>query len=170
MNVRRVSGKDRKNLEVALKTLGDKVGKVGWFKGAKYPNGIQVAYVATIQEYGYSPKNIPPRPFMRPTVVKYRNTWDRIAKLESKAILEGKSTPYHMMEKIGKNASENIKKAISQTYTPSLKFGTIQARLSARKLGGRNRRYTREEIGNLYKPLVDTGRMLATLINIVEDA
>jgi hypothetical protein len=77
MRVRHVSGNGRKALEVALQTLGNKVGKVGWFEGAKYPDGTQVAYVATIQEYGYSPKNIPPRPFMRPTIVKYRNTWDR---------------------------------------------------------------------------------------------
>ncbi len=169
MNVRRVAGKNRAALEVALKTLGNKVGKVGWFEGAKYPDGTQVAYVATIQEYGYSPKNIPPRPFMRPTIVKYRNTWDRIAKLEGKLILEGKSTPSKMMEAIGQNASGNIKKKITQIYTPSLKFSTIQARLSRRGLGAKGRPYTKEEVGNLYKPLVDTGNMLATLINVVEN-
>jgi hypothetical protein len=169
MRVRHVSGNGRKALEVALQTLGNKVGKVGWFEGAKYPDGTQVAYVATIQEYGYSPKNIPPRPFMRPTIVKYRNTWDRIAKAESKLILEGKSTPSKMMEAIGQNAAGNIRKKITQIYTPSLKFSTIQARLSRRGLGAKGRPYTKTEIGNLYKPLVDTGHMLATLINVVED-
>jgi hypothetical protein len=169
MNVRRVQGKNRAALEVALKTLGNKVGKVGWFQGAKYPDGTQVAYVATIQEYGYSPKNIPPRPFMRPTVIKYKNTWNRIAKFESKLILEGKSTPYKLMESIGQNAAGNVRKKITQIYTPSLKFSTIQARLSRKGIGVKSRPYTREEIGNLYKPLVDTGHMLATLINVVED-
>lgn len=169
MNVRRVPGKNRKDLEIALKTLGDKVGKVGWFQGAKYEDGTQVAYVATIQEYGYSPKNIPPRPFMRPTIVAYRNTWDRIAKLEGKLILEGKSTPTKMMEEIGQNAAGNIRKKIAQIYTPSLKFSTIKARLDARKIGGKNRPYTREEIGELYKPLMDSGHMYGTCINIVEN-
>jgi hypothetical protein len=169
MIVRRIPGKDRKALEVALKTLDSKVAKVGWFKGAKYSDGTQVAYIATIQEYGYSPKNIPPRPFMRPTVVKYKNTWHRIAELESKMIVQGKSTPYKMMEALGQNAAGNVRKTITQLYTPSLAFSTIQARLSRKGLGGKGRPYTRKEIGNLYKPLVDTGHMLATLISVVEN-
>jgi hypothetical protein len=89
--------------------------------------------------------------------------------IESKLILEGKSTPSKMMEAIGQNAAGNIRKKITQIYTPSLKFSTIQARLSRRGLGAKGRPYTKTEIGNLYKPLVDTGHMLATLINVVED-
>lgn len=170
MLVRKVPGKDRKNLEVALKTLGNKVGKVGWFQGAKYPDGTQVAYVATIQEYGYSPKNIPPRPFMRPTVTKYTPQWKTIAQIKSRQVIQGKATSTDVLEAIGQKAAGQIRAKITQIYTPSLKFSTIQARLSRRGIGAKSRPYTKEEIGNLYKPLVDTGHMLATLINVVENA
>jgi len=168
MLVRRIKGKDRHYLEVALDTLDTQVGKVGWFEGAKYPDGTQVAYVATIQEYGYSPKNIPPRPFMRPTIVKYKNDWSNIAKRKSKEVIQGKLRASDIFEIIGQKAAGQIRTKITQIYTPSLSFKTIQARLSKRGLGGKGRPYTQAEIGNLYKPLVDTGHMLATLINVVE--
>lgn len=161
MHVRRVPGADRKALEVALKGLRNKVGKVGWFKGEHYPSGPPVAYVAAIQEFGYTPKNIPPRPFMRPSIVKYAQTWQRVAFEGSKNILEGKATPYKVMNDIGGVAVKNILHTIKAIYTPALKPATIARRLS---------KYTnKSKVGNLYKPLNDTGRMIATLINVVED-
>lgn len=170
MLIRRVSGKGRHNLEVALATLDNKVGKVGWFKGAKYPDGTQVAYVAAIQEHGYSPKNIPPRPFMRPTIIKHKNEWSNIAKYKSKEVLAGRAKTEDIFELIGQKAAGQIRAKITQIYTPSLAFSTIQARLSRRGLGAKGRPYTKEEIGNLYKPLVDTGHMLATVTNVVENS
>lgn len=161
MDVKRVPGADRKHLEVALKNLQGKVGKVGWFKGSYYPNGMPVAAVAAIQEKGYEPKNIPPRPFMRPSIIKYEQTWKRVAFEGSKNILEGKSTAYKVMNDIGAVAVKNILHTIKGIYTPALKAATIARRLA---------KYTnKSKIGNLYKPLNDTGRMMATLINVVEE-
>ena len=161
MHVRRVPGADRKALEVALKGLGNKVGKVGWFKGAVYPDGPPVAAVAAIQEKGYAPKNIPPRPFMRPTIAAYQQTWRRIAFEGSKEIILGKNTPYNVMDSIGGVAVKNILRTIKGIFTPALRPATIARRLSKYK--------NKSKIGNLYKPLNDTGRMMATLINVVED-
>ena len=50
---------------------------IGFFASAKYPNGIPVASVAAANEFGTqasstSPANIPPRPFMRPTIAQER--------------------------------------------------------------------------------------------------
>ena len=89
MKIERVSGAGSKQLEIALKNLQGKVGKVGWFEKSKYENGISVAYVATIQEYGYPAKNIPPRPFMRPTIVKQQVEWRKVAESGAKAVIEG---------------------------------------------------------------------------------
>ncbi len=161
MHVRRVPGEGRKHLEVALKSLKGKVGKVGWFKGAVYPNGMPVAAIAAIQEKGYEPKNIPPRPFMRPSVVKYQQTWRRIAFEGSKNIIEGKTTAYNVMDQIGMVAVKNILTTIKGIYTPALRPATIARRLAKYK--------NKSKLGNLYKPLNDTGRMMATLINVVED-
>ena len=44
------------------------VAQVGFPSGINYEDGTNVAYVATIQEFGAPEANIPPRPFMRPTV------------------------------------------------------------------------------------------------------
>lgn len=171
MMIRRIKGKGRHHLEVALDTISNKVGKVGWFEDAKYDKtGIQVAYIATIQEYGYPIKNIPARPFMRPTIAKYRENWSNIAKRKSKEVIQGKLRAEDIFELIGQKAAGQIRTKITQIYTPSLKFSTIQARLSRRGIGAKGRPYTAAEIGNLYKPLIDTGHMLATLINVVEKA
>ena len=158
--VRQVSSAG-KQLEVALKNLKGKVGKVGWFEKSKYENGISVAQVATIQEYGYPPKNIPPRPFMRPTIENKRVEWQKVAESGAKAILKGNQTLYNVMEGIGLKAAGDIRKTISQIWSPPLSPRTIAARLRKRK----NKKIT----GNLTKPLIDTGIMLGTLTNTVED-
>lgn len=150
-----------KRLEIALKNLEGKVGKVGWFEKSKYETGVSVAYVATIQEYGYPAKNIPPRPFMRPTIAAKEGEWRKIAESGAKAVLNGNQTAYTVMEAIGLKAAGDIRKTISLIWTPSLSPKTIQARL--------RKRSNNKTVGNLTKPLIDTGIMLGTLTNTVED-
>jgi hypothetical protein len=150
-----------KRLEIALKNLEGKVAKVGWFEKSKYETGVSVAYVATIQEYGYPAKNIPPRPFMRPTIVKNENQWKKIAESGAKAVLNGNQTVANIMEAIGLKAAGDIRKTISLVWQPPLSPKTIQARL--------RKRADNKTVGNLTKPLIDTGIMLGTLTNTVED-
>ena len=76
MKVERKEGSAFKNLVDTAKVL--KTGtslRVGFFENSVYPNGQKVAEVATIQEYGAPSKNIPPRPFMRPTQENHGNEW-----------------------------------------------------------------------------------------------
>lgn len=169
MTVTRVKGEGRKQLETTFKnkSLSGAVGKVGWFKGNFYParkgsKAIPVAYVAAIQEFGYAPKGIPPRPFMRTTIAEHSVTWKKIAYNGSLLILKGKATKGYVMEQIGQKAAGQIRRKIASITYPPLKPSTIRNRLS---------RYAdKTTLGNLYKPLVDTRRMLNTLINTVEDA
>lgn len=161
MKVVRVVEPAGRQLEIALKNLEGKVGKVGWFEKSKYENGTPVAYVATIQEYGYSPRNIPPRPFMRPTIVEKQNEWRAIAESGARAVLKNTKTVADVMEGIGLKAAGDIRKKISAIFAPPLSPKTIEARL--------RRRADKKTMGLLTKPLIDTGIMFGTLTNTVED-
>jgi hypothetical protein len=160
--VRREKTAIGKNLDVALKNLTGKVAKVGWFENSRYPEPphIPVAYVATIHEFGYLPKNIPPRPFMRPTVIEKRNEWKDIAKQGAFAILKGEDNVHKVMERIGLKAAADVRKTISRIQLPELKPRTIAARLA--------KRADKNTLGLLEKPLIDTGLMYGTLTNTVE--
>ena len=161
VNVVRHKTNTGKQLKVALENLEGKVGKVGWFEKSKYENDISVAYVATIQEYGYPPQNIPARPFMRPTIIQKQKEWKVIAESGAKAILKGTRTIDNVMEAIGLKAAGDIRKTISLIWSPPLSPLTIQARL--------RKRSNKKVVGNLTKPLIDTGIMFGTLTNTVED-
>lgn len=163
VKTRRVKTDAGKNLDVALDNLAGKVAKVGWFEKSKYPEPphLPVAYVATIQEYGNSAEHIPPRPFMRPTVIQKRVEWRGVAERGAKAVLAGRATAADVMEQIGLKAAGDVRRTISQIWSPPLSPRTIAARLAKRK--------DKKTIGALDKPLVDTGLMLATLTNTVED-
>lgn len=156
-----------KQLEIALAKLENqtKVGKVGWFKNDKYttPEGkkIPVAYVAMIQEEGYAPRKIPPRPFLRPTAAEQKNTWQQLARTKAKGIASGEETGDTLLEAITQKAAGDFRKAITQLQSPPLKEATIKNRLRKRK--------NRTTVGLLTKPLVDSGVMLNTLSGSVED-
>ena len=164
VTTRRVKTDAGKNLEIALKGLEGKVAKVGWFEKSKYPDppNLPVAYVATIHEFGWPAKNIPPRPFMRPTIAKQANEWRDIAAKGALAILNGKTTSDKVMEAIGLKAAGDIRKMISSIWSPPLSPHTIAARL--------RKRSDKKTLGLLDKPLIDTGLMFATLTNTVENA
>lgn len=163
MKVTRSKNSLIKKLPVILKDLEGKVGKVGWFEEQRYDDkeNTPVAYVAAVQEYGYPPNNIPARPFMRPTVIAHHKEWKEIAEKGAKQAIIGKQTITSVMEAIGLKASGDIKKTISKVTEPPLSKRTIAARLA--------RRSNKTTLGLLTKPLIDTGYMLNSLTNVVED-
>lgn len=115
-----------------LKGLDAISAKAGWFERSVYANGTPVAYIASIHEFGVASKNIPPRPFMRPTVNAQMGAWRTLLEQGSRSVLAGKSTPYDVMEKIGLRAAGDIAKTIANIWYPPLKESTVKAR--ARKL------------------------------------
>ncbi len=80
--------------------------------------------------------------------------------LGSKAVIEGRRNIGQVMDAIGLKAAADIKKKISNIWEPPLSPYTIKQRLSKKS----NQRV----IGNLTKPLIDTGIMLNTLTNTTE--
>lgn len=162
MEIIRETTPEGKNLRKALLSLEGVVGKVGWFENSKYPDkeSTSVALIAAQNEFGNPNKHIPARPFMRPTITEKQKEWAKIAQDGSKAVIEGRRTSYQVMDAIGLKASADIKKKISSIWEPALSPYTIAARLKSRA--------NKTHIGNLTKPLIDTGIMLATLTNSVE--
>jgi len=164
VKITRVTTSADRALQVAIKELSNnKVGRVGWFENSRYPDkdATQVAFVAAQNEYGNPNKNIPARPFMRPTIAAQQNTWKKVAEQGARNILKGNQTSGDALEMLGLKAAGDIRKTISKILTPPLAPSTIQARLA---------RYAdKQTVGSLTKPLIDTGLMFATLTNTVED-
>ena len=122
-------GNGAKHLEKALKELERHSLKVGWVAGKQYPGTrMTTAQVAAISEFGAPAKNIPPRPIIRPTIIKDRNKWSKITTQESKNVISGKSTVKNLYEVLGNFASGDIRKMITTIKTPPLKPATIRAR------------------------------------------
>lgn len=161
MKTQRTPGAGAERLRLLLQGVSDKVGKVGFFPSSKYEDGTPVAYVAMIQELGYPEGGIPPRSFMRTTMETKQAEWKDVAKQGAKAMLDGNVTGDQVLEAIGLKAAGDIRRTISQIQSPPLKQSTIDARRYARA--------DKKTVGNLTKPLVDSGILLNAVTSTVED-
>src|SRR4051812_36475880 len=111
--VRRSNPDSFKQLAVNLAQLGNNEAKVGWFESAKYADGTPVAYIASIHEFGYAPKNIPPRLGMRFTAAAQTPQWRAESEALSKRVLAGKMTGFDAMEAIALSAEASFVAHIS---------------------------------------------------------
>lgn len=146
-------------LQSALLQMKRKSVKIGWFESSNYPDGTPVAYVAAIQNYGSPAQNIPPRPFMENTEDAKRGEWNELLAEAAEAIINDEVGVIEALDKIGFKAEGDIAETISQIIAPPLKSATVAARL--------RKRANRTHVGNLTKPLIDTGLMFATLTHVV---
>jgi hypothetical protein len=144
----------KKNIDVRkiAKDIKRLNAKVGFFDTATYEDGIPVAQVAMIQEYGAPQKNIPPRPFMRPAKENNQKTW-------KKTFTYGINQSFktgdfkQAFNLVGMQAQSDIKTAIKNVTTPALAESTKKARLTGKVKNAKT----------ATKPLVDTGYMLASV-------
>ena len=127
------------------------VAQVGFPSGKNYPDGTSVAYVAAIQEFGAPSVNIPPRPFMQPTVAAKKDEWTGIIAKSIPRVVTGRMTATDVLDLVGIKASADIQETISKVTSPPLKPETIRRKGSA-------------------KPLIDTGLMVASVRNAVNKA
>ena len=151
MSVKRVPSPDAGRIKKLMRELNDIEAQAGWFASSKYPDGTPVAYVASIQEFGYGP--IPPRSFMRPTVAAQKDRWSKIAVKMTKTATSGEA----IAEVMGATMAGDFREAIAELTTPPLAEETLYAR-KHRKNPPPN---------NSEKPLVDTRVMLPTLTHVV---
>lgn len=175
MSVKRVRGKDANRLDIALKDIGNNILKVGWVSGKQYPNSsMTTAQVAAVSEFGSPKNNIPPRPIIRPTIIREKNNWQTIALHESKKILNGQSSSQATLELLGNIAAGDMRKTITRIHEPPLKRETVLARertySGKRKTRGARSQQIKQrlESSTLWKPLVFTKNLLNSCTFSVE--
>lgn len=156
----RTSGPARAAITRAVTALQGLEGQVGWFSSSVYPDGVQVAYVAAIQEFGYPPKNIPPRMGLRGMAEREQPNWSKVVAYGARLMFNGQSTAHDMLELIGGVAEGSIRKQIASVWEPPLKEATIKARDRRRASG-------EASTTSGAKPLNDTGYMISTATHIV---
>lgn len=156
-NVRHVPGSHGALLR-AIRELKTKGARVGFLDTSKYPDGTPVAYVATIQEFGYPEGNIPARPFFRPTIAEQRDAWRATLQKGARAVVNGKMSVEQMLMMFGAVAAGDVAGGIRKVMTPPLKQSTLDNRQARKKTPGVS-----------HKPLVDTGLMIQSVSNDVVD-
>jgi hypothetical protein len=139
MTIRKISNK------IDIKKMAKKILKVGYFDGDKYNDGTDVAYVASIHEYGT--RTIPARPFFRPTIAANQKKWEG---LFAQAIKKGLGTQ-KAFDIVGNVASGDVAQSIKNITTPKLSVNTVSRK-------------------GFSKPLVGTGKMLQSVRYEVSDA
>lgn len=142
-------------LRKGLKGADNITTTTGWLESAKYDDGVPVAGIAAQNEFGNPKLNIPPRPFVRPTVTEKSQEWDELLKKGAKAVIEGKATMLQVMQALGLKSAADIKNAIAQYNDIPLKDSTVKARMRKKADG--------KTVGSLTKPLVDEAIMINTL-------
>lgn len=134
--------------------------KVGWGENQKYEDGTAVAGIAAVHEFGNPMKNIPPRPFMRPTASEKSQQWQTLIAKGMKLVFNDKKSSAEVFEAVGLKVAGDIRTAISKVTSPSLKTATVKARLRGKKQG-------KSVSLTAAKPLVDSGVMLNSLTSEV---
>lgn len=145
-----------------------KVARIGVIKQQHYSDGMPVAYVAAIHEYGSPENHIPARPFFRPTISEKKEEW---GKTMAGLLKQGKKAE-RALKLVGSAAAADVKIAISELDSPPLAQSTKIARnRRAHKpyitKSGRLRKPKPKLIS--IKPLVDTGLLLESITSDVVD-
>lgn len=171
IEVKYIQSSDSKRLSQALHDLKNRGVKVGWITGSHYmKEQIPVASVAAQNEYGNPKINIPARPFMRPTIMQQENKWRKMAEDGAKKVLKDDLTLDQVLDLIGFQAEADIKKTISKIYHPALAESTILNRIRRNsRLSKIKGPLSENQVGNITKPLVDTGIMFNTITHELTD-
>lgn len=139
--------------------------KIGFFEGAKYPDGTSVALVAYKNETG-GDRN-PRRPFMKRTVQNNQRRWVRGIANNLRGGRFDRGTVYRAYSLCGQVAMGDIKRTIAD-------WDPADPRLNSYKTIRRKAERAKRAKGKNVKPidptraLIDTGRMIASVQYKVE--
>lgn len=136
-------------LEAALRAISEKISqpatlKVGFLEGATYPDGMPVALVAAVNEFGGG--HVPPRPYFRPMVEDKSPQWG--AAIEQNLVAKNYDVGA-TLALAGDGIKGQLQQSIRDTNSPPLAPATIKRK-------------------GFDKPLVDTGHMLNSVDYEVE--
>lgn len=127
---------DIANLKAKLQTKNKQGSLEVGILGGKYPNGLNIAQNAKLQEFGTY--NIPPRPFFRNALRQNEKRWIAFYKNGLK------QRDLNIVGKVGVMASSDVKISITKTLTPPNAKATIKKKGSSH-------------------PLIDTGLLRAAI-------
>lgn len=105
-----------------------------------YEEGLTVAQVMAVHEFGTRDKRVPARPTLGPTFDANLEKYQRESIAASDRVAEAGISPSLALQRLALMIETDVKRAITDLRTPSLKPATIKAK------GSDN-------------PLIDTGRM-----------
>lgn len=155
-----------------MKFIGEadtKAAAIGFFSDSQYPDGVPVAYIATIQEFGTD--KIPPRPFMRPAMAKTKELTDTMSVI-SRNVANGKTTYEQGLKQAGFVGEGLVSKAIAAVTSPALAESTIKWRMYNKSKDfnyhlDKDSRRRKPDANVSVKPLVWTARMLQSVASKV---
>jgi hypothetical protein len=127
-----------------------------------YPDGTSVIMVGTVHEFGSPKMRIPPRSFLRSTIIYGRSKYLLDMKKLAASVSKGKRSIDKAMGLLGLRVSTDVKETITKSG-PDLSGGTFK-QLSTRTLQGR---LNKDKYSA--KPLMDTGHLRATITFTVGD-
>jgi len=131
---------NKKRLEDLKKSLKNARVKVGVIKKKVYADGLSVAEVAVLHEFGSTSKGVPERSFIRETMAQQEKALMAYAKKEANKVLDGTQSTKTAIEKLGIFAqAEILKKFTNNDWQENSKL-TIKNKKSA-------------------MPLIDTGQL-----------
>jgi hypothetical protein len=183
-----MAGLDLSRVMAKIDAIGEgfanREAKAGFFSGQNYEDGTPVAYVAAIQEFGAPDQNIPPRPFMRPTVEDKKGEWSQNIADGMRAVVAGRLTADDVLDAVGAAAAGDIVKTLAAGDFKALSPITLMLRkmrdehkgdsgwrVTGATVGEAARRVAAGEQGSdRTTPLDDTGYLMAHVQHQVGDA
>ena len=125
-----------------IKNLGNELQvNVGVPRGAGvYEDGLTIATIAAVNEFGTEDGRIPARPFLRPAIEENTAVYLRIVERDLPEILAGKQPMTRLLHRLGNLATGHVqRKIVDGPFTPNAP-STIRAKGSS-------------------SPLIDTGAL-----------
>jgi hypothetical protein len=147
----------KQQVEEALKKLAEQLQGatrvlVGVPKGAgAYEDGLTIATVAAVNNFGSADGMIPPRPFLAPAIDKGSPQYQRLAEMMIPKVLSGEMTMTILLEQMGNLAEGHVKQEITDLKIPPNAKSTIAAKGSS-------------------NPLIDSGDLRQSIRYVVDDS
>lgn len=137
--------------DLARKLEGDMRVLAGVPKGAgTYEDGLTLATIAAVNNFGSADGKIPARPVLGPAIEKGAPQYQRLAEVMIPKVLTGEMTMRILLEQMGQLAEGHIKQEITDLKDPPNAPSTIAAK------GSDN-------------PLIDTGAFRQSIRYVIDD-
>lgn len=147
----------KQQVEEALKALAKKLEGatrvlVGVPEGAgAYEDGLTIATIAAVNNFGSADGHIPARPFLQPAIEKGAPQYQRLAEVMIPKVLTGEMDMTMLLEQMGQLAEGHVKQEITDLDTPPNAQSTIDRKGSS-------------------SPLIDTGALRQSIRYVIDDS